>query len=410
MENDELLIMPDLPMNLLNVSIDYGGDGCDLGQYFECVGLYPENLASNCITVFPSCNRGCMDTLSFNYNLTAQIDDGSCITYEKFLIDSLLSSNYNLINTIEEASTSLSSLQQALDTWNTSVDLSSGWNMFGYGCPTSIDLAEGLSNHTDIIVITKDNNGGAFMPEFGFNGIGDFTPGFGYQIKLTEAIEGFSLCDWYVNDIPEDNIVSLQEQNSSLQVFVDSINASGCTDSLACNFDIAHLYDDGSCHFPEHGYDCNGNISVQIGDEALGGIIFYIDESGEHGLVASINDLGAESWGCTGVDIEEAENSNIGSGLDNTNAIINNCSQPSAALLCSSYSYEDYSDYFLPSIDELELIASNIGFNFLETYYWSSTHTGYVSAFGCRLWNDNTINITSYNKDNFFRVRPIRSF
>ena len=83
--------------------------------------------------------------------------------------------------------------------------------MFGYGCPTSIDLAEGLSSHTEIIVITKDNNGAAYMPEFSFNGIGDFTPGYGYQIKLTEAIEGFSLCDWYVNDIPEDNIVSLQD-------------------------------------------------------------------------------------------------------------------------------------------------------------------------------------------------------
>ena len=71
--------------------------------------------------------------------------------------------------------------------------------MFGYGCPISIGVAEGLSNHTENIIITKDNNGAVYMPEFSFNGIGDFTPGFGYQIKLTEAIEGFSLCDWYVN-------------------------------------------------------------------------------------------------------------------------------------------------------------------------------------------------------------------
>ena len=37
----------------------------------------------------------------------------------------------------EQATTSLSSLQQALDTWNTTIYLSSGWNMFGYGCPSS---------------------------------------------------------------------------------------------------------------------------------------------------------------------------------------------------------------------------------------------------------------------------------
>ena len=89
--------------------------------------------------------------------------------------------------------------------------------MFGYGCPSSINVSEGLSNHTESIIITKDNSGNVYMPEFGFNGIGDFTPGFGYQIKLTEAIEGFSLCDWYVNDIPEDNIISLQEEVEYLQ-------------------------------------------------------------------------------------------------------------------------------------------------------------------------------------------------
>ena len=98
---------------------------------------------------------------------------------------------------------SLSSLQQALDTWNITIDLSAGWNMFGYGCPDSINIAEGLSNHTESVHILKDNDGSVYLPEFGFNGIGDFTPGFGYQIKVTEAIEDFSLCDWYVNDIHE---------------------------------------------------------------------------------------------------------------------------------------------------------------------------------------------------------------
>ena len=42
----------------------------------------------------------------------------------------------------EQATTSLSSFQQALDTWNTTIDLSAGWNMFGYGCPISIDVVE----------------------------------------------------------------------------------------------------------------------------------------------------------------------------------------------------------------------------------------------------------------------------
>ena len=138
----------------------------------------------------------------------------------------------------------ITQLNQSFDAWNISIHLQEGWNMFGYGCPNPIDVAEGLSNHTESIAIVKDNNGAVYLPEWDFNGIGDFTPGFGYQIKVTEAIEGFSLCDWYVNDIPEDNIVSLQdevisltEENTFLQENVDFMSPYfGCIDTIACNY------------------------------------------------------------------------------------------------------------------------------------------------------------------------------
>ena len=70
--------------------------------------------------------------------------------------------------------------------------------MFGYVCPEPVDLTLALSQHEDKIVILKDNDGNVFMPEFGFNGVGNLVPGFGYQIKLTESVEGFNLCEWYV--------------------------------------------------------------------------------------------------------------------------------------------------------------------------------------------------------------------
>ena len=104
---------------------------------------------------------GCTAEWAQNYNPYANIDDGSCISQEEYTIDSLN-------NVVEQATISLSSLQQALDTWNTKIDLSAGWNMFGYGCPTSIDVADGLSNFTESVIITKDNNGAAYFPEFGF--------------------------------------------------------------------------------------------------------------------------------------------------------------------------------------------------------------------------------------------------
>ena len=124
----------------------------------------------------------------------------------------------------------LTVLEQVLDTWNTKIDLDDGWNMFGYmDCPEAINLIDGVSNYSESIMIVKDDWGLAYLPEYGFNGIGEsLTPGAGYQIKLSQAIEGFSLCDWYVNDIPEDNIVSLQEEVENIQAELDSIY--GCVD------------------------------------------------------------------------------------------------------------------------------------------------------------------------------------
>tara|TARA_R110002012_G_scaffold3313_2_gene15487 strand:- start:4384 stop:5154 length:771 start_codon:yes stop_codon:yes gene_type:complete len=45
----------------------------------------------------------------------------------------------------------------------------------------------GTTQIGDIVIIIKDNLGNAYLPEWGFNGIGDFIQGQGYQIKLTQA-------------------------------------------------------------------------------------------------------------------------------------------------------------------------------------------------------------------------------
>ena len=342
----------------------------------------------------------------------------------------------------------ISSLQQALDTWNTIIDLDEGWNIFGYGCPNPIDVYEGLSNHTESIAIVKDNNGSVYMPEFGFNGIGDFTPGFGYQIKLSDAIEGFSLCDWYVNDIPEDNIVSLQEENASLQAELDSIY--GCTGSWACNYDETAIIDDGSCYdnnlgcgcdipTPEEGYDCYGNFLIaSIGDFAFGGIVFYLDETGQHGLVAAVEDLtdGASDpnnwghngyeWGCDGIitGMLGDEVMEIGAGYQNTINIINNgCMTENgginAAQASIDYESEGYSDWYLPSLYELWEMYTTIGNsgNFiisLNGYYWSSSEMNYTSAkaiYTGELYpGDGLGGFTYPSKYNTGRVRTIRSF
>ena len=51
--------------------------------------------------------------------------------------------------------------------------------------PADLVLAE--LNDTGNLIIAKNYQGAAFLPEFNFNGIGDLKPGQGYQLKINEA-------------------------------------------------------------------------------------------------------------------------------------------------------------------------------------------------------------------------------
>ena len=67
--------------------------------------------------------------------------------------------------------------------------LDEGWNMIAYlrSEPASVDAI--LDAFTSDIIIVKDVLGMAYLPEWGFNGIGDMLAGQGYQIKLDASHE-----------------------------------------------------------------------------------------------------------------------------------------------------------------------------------------------------------------------------
>jgi len=249
--------------------------GCDrLG----CTDTIADNYDYLATIDDSSCYRyGCMSNWADNYDSNATIDDGSCYKYGCTNVYAL---NYDEFVTNDNGTCEyeiITQLTLSNDAWNIYINLDEGWNMFGYGCPNPIDVVEGLSNHTDKISLVKDNDGSVYIPEFSFDGIGNLTPGFGYQIKLTGAIEGFSLCENYINDVSANDLESILEELSSnsdsllqmnnnivsLQDSIQIINSQiGCADSLACNYDVNKLYDDGSCEYPEQGYNCDGFILI----------------------------------------------------------------------------------------------------------------------------------------------------
>ena len=72
------------------------------------------------------------------------------------------------------------------------IDILEGWNILGYTLPFGQDVAATVADIVDNIEIIKNNDAQVYWPAFGFNGIGDFIPGQGYQMKTTAPIDQYT--------------------------------------------------------------------------------------------------------------------------------------------------------------------------------------------------------------------------
>ena len=152
-----------------------------------------------------------------------------------------------------------------------------------------------------------------------------------------------------------------------------------------------------------------------IGQAALGGIIAYINgggTSGTSGLVATTADVSTSAqWGCLGTLITGADGTAIGTGNQNTIDIMAGCATAGiAARLCGDLTEGGYSDWYLPSRDELSALYTNraaIGGFAGFSSYLSSTEVDADNAYAIFFLGGNPITI---GKNNGIRVRAIRSF
>jgi hypothetical protein len=149
-------------------------------------------------------------------------------------------------------------------------------------------------------------------------------------------------------------------------------------------------------------------LQFYLGLNYGGGIIFYIDGTGEHGLIAAPNDCGSVPWGCYGTGI--GTSSAIGAGQANTMAIVNGCGQAGiAARLCDDLVVNGYDDWFLPSSDELHqlILQQDMVGGFIHDWYWSSTELDiWFAIYGVAFsgWQDYDIRPHNHS------VRAIRAF
>jgi hypothetical protein len=158
-----------------------------------------------------------------------------------------------------------------------------------------------------------------------------------------------------------------------------------------------------------------GGTTYTIGQAALGGIIAYINgggSTGTSGLVATAADIstGAD-WGCVGTTIGGTSTA-LGTGPYNTAAIIAGCSTAGiASRLCVNLTEGGYSDWYLPSKDELNQLYINriaIG-GFTASRYWSSSESNNFFAWD-QSFGSGTQDPNGFKGDNTYFVRAIRSF
>lgn len=218
---------------------------------------------------------------------------------------------------------------------------------------------------------------------------------------------------WSKNPDPTIDSFFLNSPGPSSSTFTDSIK--GLTYNTRYYIRAFAINSKGTAYSTVTSFQTRQSI-YSPGQNFGGGYIYYIDSTGEHGLIATAP-IGGKRWAYwpysnTLVGTSFA----IGSGKANTQAIINsgNNDPASAAMACDNLVVNGYSDWFLPSTSELYLVRQNkdvlpfFGYFYNGNLYWSSSEASASQAY---LTPINATSSFGYDtKDMAWGVVPVRSF
>jgi len=233
----------ELPADYVINMFDSWGDGWN-GNVMSIDGSeYTIDFGLDAVAVVGSCDveiLGCIDESACNFNPDANTDDGSC-TYP---FADFLDCDGGFVGCSDD---DVFMIINAYDSWG------DGWN----------------GNFMNIFV-----DGVLFDPPgFGFTYALEWWTG-NADLSYAEVpfcvsadascfdvtVDGGSFqseVSWTISD--SEGVVL--EGGAPFSGSFGDCSALGCTDAAACNFDADATIDNGSCEYPESGYDCDGNVT-----------------------------------------------------------------------------------------------------------------------------------------------------
>jgi hypothetical protein len=163
--------------------------------------------------------------------------------------------------------------------------------------------------------------------------------------------------------------------------------------------------------------------NIKLGDFFAGGYVFYLKPDKSGGMVFAPSDASVNpvEWGCMDINAQ-APSDKVGDGSKNTVEILKACGGPNtAARVCDTYVSAGYSDWFLPSLDELILINDvakggagpfNKDHTLTPGNYWSSSESSndHKLAFTLQVFDNREANKAAKQRNEKYKVRAAREF
>ena len=176
---------------------------------------------------------------------------------------------------------------------------------------------------------------------------------------------------------------------------------------------------------------CEGNLVYNpsiypVSGATAIGVVFYVDNTGQHGWAVALEDAGSFAWGCTGSDMPIPNYGNKRQaiydldGYENTRIVRENCTGSPAF-----YAVDFENGWYVPAIGQLNYLYGNLvevnaglqvaggsAFPASGWVYWSSTEDSYRTA-----WYLSSSGALYSASDNSYgnkgvsrRVRGVRAF